>query len=127
MAKKSQTQEFVVRLEVPEVAGVRDVREYIQDAVEGWKRGYDRGDPLFSLDSSKVKVTFPRPKKTYLCSFTGRYIGGHAIIKAQSPQKAAKLLEKELARIELPQEVSAEDMQQVDNKEKVLIITDGDY
>ena len=34
MAKKSQTQEFVVRLAVPEGATASDVQHYVQEALE---------------------------------------------------------------------------------------------
>jgi hypothetical protein len=127
MAKKSQTQEFVVRLDVPVAATMREVQAYVLQAVVSQRAHCHYDDPMYDLDSSTVRVTRPRPKKSYLCSFTGHFIGGNAIIKAQSPDKAAKLLEEELKRIGLPQEVDAEDMELVDDNARVLIVSNGDY
>lgn len=127
MAKKSQMEEFVVRLAVPEGVTIREMQAYVQAAVKSWRGGLcPDDDPLFDLDSDKVKVTRPHRKKSYLSTFTGHVFAGHALIRAVSPQKAAKLLDAELRRIGLRQKVDAEDMEQVDNTAQVVIISNGD-
>ncbi len=56
---------FVVDMTIPDGATITDCQKYVQTAIENWRGslrppgGYneeDLGDPMFSLDTSKVKV-----------------------------------------------------------------------
>jgi hypothetical protein len=47
---------FVVTVEMPPWATVRDMTNYIRDAVQTCRGGLDPEDPVFDLDPEKVKV-----------------------------------------------------------------------
>jgi len=47
---------FVVTLNMPEEVTVREMIEYIDEAVSTYKGCYYPGEPLFSLDRDSVKV-----------------------------------------------------------------------
>lgn len=66
--------------------------------------------------------------------YTNTYFRGHwpvgtaAVVTANSPERAAKLLETELDRIGLGQPVEPEEMILFEsNQESVAILRDGDY
>ena len=47
---------FMVQVEMPEGATVEDMRAYIWDAVATWKGQLHPDEPIFDLDSDKVRV-----------------------------------------------------------------------
>lgn len=61
--KGGDRQVFKVTLTMPDGVSLREMREYIRDAVAGWKGQFNNGlndrsavDPLFLLDGDSVKV-----------------------------------------------------------------------
>lgn len=129
MAKqKSQMQEFVVKLEMPEGVSIAEMKEYIEDSVVSC-RGRLPPDPLPGLDRDKIRVIRPRLKRYYInMSFRGHYpVGTAALVQAGSTKKAAELLEKELIEVGLTQSVPATDMEDISTKPKVCILLDGEY
>lgn len=53
------------KVELPKLDGVsaEDLKEYIEDAVGGWKGGFHPGNPLFELKRDDVSVTRFRTTK----------------------------------------------------------------
>jgi len=51
-----RTIEFKVTIELPDDMYVSDMREYIKDALQGWKGQFHPDDPAFSIDRDSVKV-----------------------------------------------------------------------
>jgi len=58
---KKEGSEFVVRLTLPPGVTAPQMRDYIRDAVCGWKGQYDIGHPIFVLDRSSVQVNTVKP------------------------------------------------------------------
>lgn len=60
--------------------------------------------------------------------FEGVYLGGTAVVVAQSAPHAAQLLEAELEKIGLPQEIDPEEMERLSTyRPSVTILNDGNY
>ena len=62
--KSRKRQSFVVTCNIPEGCTVKDVREYIDDAVSVWKGSMDPESPIFDFDGNSVRVTVKQPKKS---------------------------------------------------------------
>ena len=52
--------QFVVTLEMPECVSIKEMKEYINEAVAVWCKSYNPNEPLFDLNGNKVKVTLKR-------------------------------------------------------------------
>lgn len=47
---------FIVTVDIPEGASVRDMEIYIREAVECWAKSFDpQNDPMFDLDPDSVR------------------------------------------------------------------------
>jgi len=51
-----RTGTFTVEVDLPGKVTMPQMRQYIVDAVRGWKGQYDMGHPLFDLDRASVTV-----------------------------------------------------------------------
>lgn len=47
---------FLVTVEIPNGVSVRDMQNYIRDAIQMWKGQEHPDDPIFNLDWDTVKV-----------------------------------------------------------------------
>ena len=74
-----------------------------------------------------AKTRALKEKIVYTCTtFTGYYpVGSAAVVRANSPEEAAELLNKELIFFGLQGDVKAEDM--IIFNDDVKILNDGDY
>ena len=67
-------------------------------------------------------------KVFYNISFNGFYpVGAAAVVKADTAEEAAALLEEELSQIGLAQSVNVEDMIELLPEKGVVILNNGDY
>lgn len=66
--------------------------------------------------------------KVFSASFKGVWLQGDAIVVAETRQEALLLLKHELAKQNLGQNVSIDDLYSIDaTKPNVLILNNGDY
>lgn len=54
---------FTVTVEMPSGVTIKEMKQYINDAVRNWAGGYDPELPIFDLDRSSIKVKHTPKKK----------------------------------------------------------------
>ena len=74
----SRTLTFKVTVETPEGVSRQDMREYIEDAVGGWKGGFHPENPLFDLDRGGVTVT--QYRRANLPAAVHYFLGAQALL-----------------------------------------------
>jgi hypothetical protein len=60
---KPKRRKFEVSVEMPEGVGVREMQDYIRDAVGTWAKSTDPESPIFDLNYDSVKVKVVKEEK----------------------------------------------------------------
>lgn len=57
-------EKYIVILDRPEGVSIREMKAYLEEAISIWCKSFDPDEPIFDLDSNKVKVSRLKEDKT---------------------------------------------------------------